>query len=242
MTTRSPRIGITTYHRNESGETRLPGDYADAVRRAGGIPLLIQPGEPRMAELLSFLDGLILSGGGDVDPQHYTDEQHETVYAVDAERDSAEFALTRLALQNNTPMLCICRGLQLLNVALGGTLIVHVPDTHPNGLEHRYSPEQKPQFVPHDVSISAESQLAQIIGSETTTTASWHHQAIDKLGEGLQIVATASDGIIEAVELKGKPVIAVQWHPEATAAQDAQQQRIFDEFVRQAVTNRGDER
>ena len=230
---RSPRIGITTYHRNDKGETRLPGDYADAVRRAGGIPLLIQPGETRLEELVGFLDGIILSGGGDVDPRHYTDERHEKVYAVDEERDSAEFALTELAIDNDVPLFCICRGLQVLNVALGGTLIAHIPDAMPDAMGHRHDPDVDPQFIEHEVSVSAESRLGQMVASETVTTASWHHQAIDKLGNGLQVVASADDGIIEAVEMTDKPVLAVQWHPEATAATDNQQQRIFDEFVRQ---------
>lgn len=230
---RSPRIGITTYHRNDKGDTRLPGDYADAVRRAGGIPLLIQPGETRLEELVSFLDGIILSGGGDVDPQRYTDERHAQVYAVDEERDSAEFALTEIAIANDVPLFCICRGLQVLNVALGGTLIVDIPDAMPESMAHRHDPNIAPQFIEHEVSVSAESRLGQMIARDTVTTASWHHQAIDKLGDGLQVVASADDGIIEAVEMADKPVIAVQWHPEATAATDSDQQRIFDEFVRQ---------
>ncbi|MGB1252669.1 MAG: gamma-glutamyl-gamma-aminobutyrate hydrolase family protein [Candidatus Promineifilaceae bacterium] len=231
---RSPRIGITTYHRNNKGETRLPCDYADAVRRAGGIPLLIQPGESRMDELVAFLDGIILSGGGDVDPQYYTEERHEKVYAVDEERDSAEFKLTEIAIENDVPLFCICRGLQVLNVALGGTLIAHIPDAMPESMDHRHDPDVAPQFIQHDVSVSAESRLGQIVASETVTTASWHHQAIDKLGNGLTVTASAADGIIEAVELADKPVMGVQWHPEATAAEDSDQQRIFDAFVRQA--------
>ena len=230
---RSPRIGITMYHRDEKGNTRLPGEYADAVRRAGGIPLLIQPGETRMEELVGFLDGIILSGGGDVDPKHYTDERHEQVYAVDEERDSAEFKLTELAIDNDVPLFCICRGLQVLNVALGGTLIVDIPDAMPASIDHRHDPNVEPQFIEHEVSVSAESKLGQMVNSERVNTASWHHQSIDTLGKGLQVVASADDGIIEAVEMADKPVIGVQWHPEATAARDPDQQRIFDEFVRQ---------
>lgn len=234
-----PLIGITTYHRNERGYIQLPGQYADAVRRAGGIPLLIQPGEPRLAELMDLLDGLILSGGGDVDPKRYSDDHHAEVYWVDEERDAAEFTLTEAALARNMPLLCICRGFQVLNVALGGTLITHIPAAMPEAIDHRQPPDKPYGPIAHEVEVVADSNLARVMQADRVVTASWHHQGIDKLGEGLRVVAAASDGIVEAVELAGKPVLAVQWHPELTAVSDPTQQKLFDELVRQAGERRG---
>ena len=234
--TQTPLIGITTYHRDERGYTQLPGQYADAVRRAGGIPLLIQPGEPRMDELMTVLDGLILSGGGDVDPARYTEEDYTAVVdRVDPERDASEFELLDRALESEMPLFCICRGYQVLNVALGGTLIPHIPDALPNGLDHRQPPEKPYGHIPHTIQIDDGSRLAQIFRSDRVSTASWHHQAIDKVAPGLKVIGRASDGIIEAVEMPTAPqVIAVQWHPELTAAEDESQQRLFDELVKMA--------
>ncbi|MBV7328966.1 gamma-glutamyl-gamma-aminobutyrate hydrolase family protein [Chloroflexi bacterium TSY] len=229
----TPLIGLTTYHRDERGYIQLPGQYADGVRRAGGIPLLIQPGEPRLDELMNTLDGLILSGGGDVDPKRYTENDHTNdVYWVDQERDTSEFELTQRALDREMPLFCICRGFQVLNVALGGTLIPHIPNAYPNAIDHRQPPDKPYGPIPHAVQIDDNSRLTQILGSGCVTTASWHHQAIDKVAPGLTVVGRASDGIIEAVELSDHPqVLAVQWHPELTAAEDESQQKLFDALV-----------
>lgn len=231
---RSPLIGITTYHRDEQGYVRLPGQYADAVRRAGGLPLLLQPGETQLDQLMNLLDGLILSGGGDIDPATYTDENHAEVYWVDQERDEAEFALADAALAADLPMFCICRGFQILNVKLGGSLLTHIPAVMPEAIDHRQPPDQPYGPIQHEIRVEGNSWLADIMQSDTVTTASWHHQAIDRLGDGLKVVATAEDGIIEAVEMNDKPVIAVQWHPELTAANDPTQQALFDELVKRA--------
>ncbi len=230
----TPLIGITTYHRNERGHVTLPGHYADAVRRAGGIPLLIQPGESRMNELLQVLDGLIFSGGGDIDPARYTQaEEGSELYWVDQERDTFEFALISDALSANLPLFCICRGCQVLNVALGGTLIPHIPSALLDAIDHRQPPDKTNGPIAHAVQIEDDSRLAQLLQSESIAPASWHHQAIDSVAPGLKVVGRAADGIIEAVELPDKPhVIAVQWHPELTAATDVGQQKLFDEFVK----------
>lgn len=234
--TRAPLIGITTYHRDEKDYIRLPAQYAEAVRRAGAIPLLIQPGETRLDELFTLLDGLVLSGGGDVDPSLYTDAQHEQVYWVSEERDRFEIDITHQSLERDMPLFCICRGLQILNVALGGTLIPHIPDAVDDAIPHRQPPRDP---IPHAVEIDADSQLAQLMASTEVTTASWHHQSIDTVAPGLSVVGRAPDGVIEAVEVDGKPnVIAVQWHPELTAADDVTQQRLFDALVAQALHRR----
>ena len=238
-----PLIGITTYHRDERGYTQLPGEYADAVRRAGGLPLLLQPGEQHIDQLLDLLDGIILSGGGDVDPQRYTPESSESgaeVYWVDQERDDFEFALAkRLIERADRPTLGICRGMQIINVASGGSLIQHIPAAMPNAIDHRQPPDKPYGPIPHHATLTPSSHLAEVMESETVLTASWHHQAIERVAPGFQVVATASDGIIEAIELPSQPwLMAVQWHPELTAAEDVAQQKLFDELVAQAKKRR----
>ncbi len=227
-----PLIGITTYHRDETNHVKVPAQYADAVRRAGGLPLLIQPGEPRMDELMGLLHALVLSGGGDVNPALYKGGDHATVYNVSQERDQSEIDLLKRSLDDEMPLFCICRGMQVLNVALGGTLITHIPDAMPNAMTHRNTP---PGPVMHAVQVQPSSRLAEVMEAADVTTASWHHQAIDQLAPGLTPIATSADGIIEAVEIAGNDkLLAVQWHPELSAADDASQQRLFDELVRLA--------
>lgn len=226
----APLIGITTSHVDERGNIEMPANYAQAVRRAGGIPLLIQPGEPRMDELMPYLHALILSGGGDVDPSLYSNSTHAEVFWVNPQRDAFEIDLVHRTMEMGKPLLCICRGLQVLNVALGGTLIQDIVDGVPQAIDHRNPPFNPTEHVVH---ISAESRLAAIMQRTEVSTASWHHQAIETVAPALQVVGRASDGVIEAVELPGYPqVMAVQWHPEITAAEDASQQALFDTLVR----------
>ncbi len=224
-----PLIGITTYPPDEQGRLLLPREYGEAVRRAGGIPILIGPGEPRLAELLTRLDGLVLAGGGDIDPARYGAEPHERLYGVHAERDAQELQLVREVCASHLPTLAICRGLQVLNVALGGTLIQHLPDVVGETVLHRVPPRGP---VPHVVQLAENSRLAGILQATEFSAASWHHQAIQTPGQGLRIAAHAPDGVIEAVEVESHPwLLGVQWHPELTAATDPIQQRLFQSFV-----------
>lgn len=224
-----PIIGITTYGRNDDHRFTLPADYVDAVRRAGGIPILIPPGEERFDQLLPLLDGVILSGGGDIDPAIYGGSQHETIYSLDAERDQSELALTHRILAEQVPLLAICRGTQVLNVALGGTLIEHLPDEVGEAVAHRVPPRNP---IAHPVTVKTDSQLAAIVGQSEIMTTSWHHQAIRQLAPSLNVVAYAPDGTIEAVEMPDYPwLIGVQWHPELSAKGDPLQQRLFDALV-----------
>src|SRR5258708_27435625 len=170
-----PVIGITTYGRDDNKRFGLPAVYVDAVRRAGGIPILIPPGEPALTELLNLLDGVILSGGGDIDPQRYAGTRHETIYMLDPERDGSEIDLARILVNQDMPVLGICRGTQVLNVALGGTLIEHLPDSVGEEVLHR-APPRLP--VAHDVTVAPGSPLAAIIGQTSVNPTSWHHQAI----------------------------------------------------------------
>lgn len=231
-----PLIGITTYERNANGDFVLPAVYVDAVRRAGGMPVLVPPGDPQITDLLQSLDGLILSGGMDVDPALYGGAQHREVEPPNPERDATEIKLVRQAINQSMPTLAICRGAQVLNVALGGTLIEHLPDIVGEAIPHQTSGGQPSS---HPVTIAPDSRLHALLGDEPGAPASWHHQAIRQLAPGLLPVAYAADGTIEAVELPDHPwLIGVQWHPEITAGEDPVQQRLFDALVAAARTFR----
>lgn len=228
-----PLIGITTYGANDQEQFTLPTGYVNSVRRAGGLPVLIAPGETHPAELLARLDGLVMAGGGDICPSRYGGTGHPTIYSVDAHRDESELQLVRAALDRRLPLLCICRGMQLLNVALGGTLHPHLPDVYGENLLHR-APPRVP--VAHEIDLSEESRLAKIMGGPTAACVSWHHQSVDRPGAGCQVVARAADGVVEAIEVENRPeVVAVQWHPELSAHENEKQQRLFDELVRMAA-------
>lgn len=227
-------VGISSYAR--SGQRvvsfSLPTGYVDAVRGAGGVPIVLPVGEPDPARLLEPLGALIVSGGGDIDPKHYGGAAHETVYSVCQERDAFEFALTRAALADTrVPMLCICRGLQVLNVVCGGTLHVHLPEVVGERVDHRLPNVTERQPTAHAVRIDPDSRLAAILGVTECEIASWHHQAVDRLADGLRPVAWAEDGVIEAVEHVSHPwCIAVQWHPEMQLG-DPIQSRLFRALV-----------
>jgi putative glutamine amidotransferase len=186
------------------------------VIRAGGLPVLLPPADG-VAGVLPRLDGLVLSGGGDLDPALYGAERAAASGPANPARDSAELGLCRLALASGLPLLGICRGLQVINVALGGTLHQHLPDLVGND---SHSPEEA-GYGSHKVSVASGSQLAAVLGRTEAAVPTHHHQAIDRLGTGLVATAWTDDGVIEAVEFEqpdGNPdrfMMAVQWHPEA---------------------------
>ena len=227
-----PMIGLTTYGRSADDRYTLPAEYVDAVRRAGGVPLLITPGEAHWESVLEVVDGFILTGGGDIDPARYNGRRHETNYGVDQERDALELAVARRLIDSGVPTLGICRGAQVLNVAEGGTLIEHIPEEVGDEVPHRAPPREP---VPHKIQLEPGSRLMQIVEREELEVTSWHHQAPRKVANSFEIVATAADGIVEAIEMPNHPwLIAVQWHPELTAASDPLQQKLFDAIVRVA--------
>jgi putative glutamine amidotransferase len=227
---RTPRIGITTYGRNEQGKLTLGARYVECVRRAGGLPLLIPPGEPQLEEALAGFDGIVMCGGPDLDPKLYGGRAHPEVYGLDPERDASDLELARLLVEQRIPALCICRGLQVLNVAHGGTLVEHLPDEV--GLRVRHSGAER-AYVPHAVQLAPGSRLAALLGRTSIEPASSHHQAVRAPAPGFDVVARAEDGTIEALEHREhERLIAVQWHPEYTAHEDALQQRLFDELLR----------
>jgi len=228
----NPLIGLTTYGRGADNRYTLPAEYLDAVRRAGGVPVMIAPGESRLEAILGMLDALILSGGGDIDPSRYDGKRHETNYAIDQERDAHELELGRRVIASGMPTLGICRGAQILNVAQGGKLIEHIPDEVGEKVLHRAPPREP---VTHNVKLKAGSRVAAILERDEFDVTSWHHQALRGAAPGFEAVAHAPDGTIEAIEMAShRWLIAVQWHPELSAAADPLQQKLFDAIVAEA--------
>jgi putative glutamine amidotransferase len=225
VSTARPLIGVTSYEEHarwgvwDVPAVLLPSRYVRAVQAAGGLPVLIPPLPDVVEDLLPRLDGLILAGGPDVDPGRYGHTPLETTAAPRVERDASELALVATATGMGLPVLGICRGLQLINVARGGTLIQHLPDRLAGSAEHAPAPAV---YGRHPVTVTAGSALAGVLGSvhgdgsdRQVEVASYHHQAIDELGSGLSVSAVAPDGTVEAVEDASLPFfLAVQWHPE----------------------------
>jgi len=226
-----PVIGITTYAQEASwGVWRLPAaliplDYVDAVERAGGRPVLIPPSEEGVGETLDTLDGIVFSGGADVDPSLYGAEPHPETDTPQARRDAGEMALLEAALERDLPTLAICRGFQLLNVARGGDLVQHLPDAVGNE-EHKQVPGV---FAEHQVEVKDGTRLAAMVGARSDVT-SHHHQGIGRVGAGLVETAWARDGTLEGVEDPSlRFLVGVQWHPEA-----GEDEALFENLVEEA--------
>ena len=210
--------------------------YLDAVLRAGGEPLTLSPRELRHDEALHLLKGfkaLVLMGGADVDPHLYGQQRQPHVYGVNPEQDHFEMALVHAAIEMKLPTLAVCRGIQLVNVALGGTLIQHIGDI-PGVVQH--APGKFPagqDYALHDVDISPRTKLSKAVGATKVNVASFHHQGIDVVGKGLKVVARSADGLVEGLEHTGRDqwLIGVQWHPEDTASTDPCQQNLYDALI-----------
>jgi len=233
-----PLIGLTTHATTDPDRAELDILLAMIVRgveRAGGLPLIIPFGvdEATLRETYARLEGVLLSGGGDVAPEQYQAELHPRMGGIDRERDRVELALARWATDDATPFFGICRGAQVVNVARGGTLYRDV-DEHPGALRHSYAPQLA--LRPHEVKIEEDSMLARVMGQPILAVNSLHHQTCRVLGRGLRAVAFAPDGLIEAIELPQHQhpfALAVQWHPESLP--DAPEQRaLFEAFVEAA--------
>lgn len=217
MTSR-PAIGISAYSQQarwgswELPAVLLPARYTDMVAAAGGLPVLLPP-LSGVDGVLDRLDGLVLSGGGDIDPARYGAERDPASGPPNSGRDHAEMALALQALEHAVPVLGICRGLQVINVALGGTLHQHLPDL----VGHDGHSPEPGGYGRHKVSVAPGTQLAGILGRTEAAVPTHHHQAVDRLGDGLVLAAWTDDTTIEAVELRQPAsfMIAVQWHPEA---------------------------
>jgi putative glutamine amidotransferase len=218
-------------------QNRRMTDYVESVRRAGGEPIEVGAGGEAHEHILARVDGIMLTGGGDVDPGLYGEAPHATFQAAETERDAFEIALSRAAVAANIPFLAICRGMQLLNVAMGGTLIQDIPSQMPGALQHSV-PE--PRFaIAHEVWVAKGSQLSGLLADhmedgETCHVNSRHHQAVGKVAPGFEITATSPDGVNEAMEKPGAAFcIAVQWHPE-NFWRTGEFRSLFEGFVQAA--------
>lgn len=226
-----PVIGITAYAQDAKWgvwhvpAVLIPLSYVDAVEGAGGRAVLIPPTEVGVEETLDALDGVVFSGGADVDPSRYGAEPHPETDMPQTRRDAGEMALLQAALERDVPVLAICRGFQLLNVARGGDLIQHLPEK----VGHDVHKQVPGEFVEHPVEIKGGSRLASIVGESSDVT-SHHHQALGRVGDGLVETAWAADGTLEAVEDPSRRfTVGVQWHPEA--GEDA---ALFEALVAEA--------
>ncbi len=218
------------YGKNEKNELTLPFKYVESVRRANGIPILIPIGEKEISTLLDRLDGIILSGGGDIKPGFYGGENHESIYKVDLERDETEIRITKEIIKRTIPTLAICRGMQIVNTVLGGTLHTHLPDIYGHDIFHR-KPTKEP--IEHLVTIHQDSKLFSMMKEPEIRIASWHHQSVNDLANDLKVTAKSRDGVVEALEKDDHPwLLGVQWHPELTSQTDPLQQKLFDELVK----------
>ena len=211
-----PLIGITSYAEEirwgmwTEDAALVPLAYVRSVERAGGRPLVVPPSADGLEETLDALDGVIFSGGGDLDPELYGAKAHDATDAPRKERDAAELGLLKAALQRDMPVLAICRGSQLLNVARGGDLVQHLPESVGHE-QHRHEPGS---FSDHDVEVAADSRLGGLLGDRAPVK-SHHHQGYGRIGSGLREVAWAEDGVVEGLEDGDKRfALGVLWHPE----------------------------
>lgn len=228
-----PLIGITA-----GNDPRTPGqyvirwDYVRSIEQAGGIPVILAPsGAALHSRLTTRLDGLVLTGGVDIEPSAYGEAFHPSVTRVSPERDEFEFKLTKTSLQQKMPILAICRGLQVLNVVMGGSLVQDIPTMIQSEISHDDSKRQRHELA-HQITLKTGSRLYEILKMEKLWVNSFHHQSAKQLGHGLIPVAWADDEVIEAVELPDSHfVIGVQWHPESFWNQGATFAALFESFT-----------
>jgi putative glutamine amidotransferase len=237
----APLIGLTTRNIDDPKYgfplVSSPKTYTQALIRAGAIPVLVPVNLPQSVqeELLNRLDGIVFTGGGDIDLSYFQGVPHPEVYGIDLERDDNELSLARAAVERRLPFLGICRGLQVINVALGGTLYTHILDQLPGALQHSCFPDFPPNHAAHPLEIKPGSLLSDLVGRTEFRVNSLHHQGIRTLAPGLEALATAPDGLVEAFQLPAHPFgLAVQWHPE-WMPEVAEMQAIFSAFTASAV-------
>jgi putative glutamine amidotransferase len=236
---KKPIIGITSAYVNHNHYMEgvyVHHDYHKSVAANGGIPILLPYINEEIAlETLPLCDGIILSGGEDVDPQFYGEDPHPQLGPPITERDKVEIAIVKYALEYNIPLLAICRGIQILNVALGGTLIQDIPSQVKEPIQHSQIVNRSRDT--HWVNIENDSKLFQLLGSLQVRVNSLHHQSIDKIASELRVVARSSDGVVEAVEYVHPSTftVGVQWHPESMASTNAQMSNLFAELIKSSM-------
>ena len=217
--------------------------YVEAVATTGGAPVLIPLNldEGALRAIYERLDGLLLAGGVDLDPKHYGEAIHEKCGQIDEARDAVELALTRWALAEGLPVLGICRGIQVLNVAAGGALYQDIASQAPGSLKHDCWPDHPRNYLAHQVTANGDSQVAAILGQRRVSVNSMHHQTVKDLAPSFKVAARAADGLIEAIEGHDHPfALGVQWHPEELVKDAPPMRRLFEDFV-SAARRRGNE-
>lgn len=237
-----PVIGCATFQRDITDRTQHPvglmPSYIEAVRRAGGIPVLLplMLDMEEMEAVLARIDGVIVPGGGDVEPHRYHGSLHESLGGLDPMRDEFEINLIRYTVEKEIPILAICRGMQVFNVALGGTLWEDVLSMMPSAIKHDYYPHQPRNLLPHAVEVEPDSCLAYYLQSTHAQVNSLHHQGVKALASGVRATAVAPDGLIEAIEIPSHPfALGVQWHPECLVDDDPAMLRLFEGLVATAA-------
>ena len=239
-----PIIGLLTYQKEAAERARhvvgIMPSYIEAVRLAGGIPILLPLllDELEMQATLQRVDGILLPGGGDVEPHHYNGTHHPTMYSIDPVRDEFEIKAVRYAVAQEKPIFAICRGIQVFNVALGGTLWEDVHSMLPHAIKHDYYKHHPRNHLAHTVAVEADSCLAHYLQSTQAQVNSLHHQGVKELAHKARVTAVAPDGLIEAIELPGHPfALGVQWHPENLVQDDPAMLRLFKGLVTAAQQN-----
>lgn len=238
------RIALAAFRIQKPGSTPAYSSREELVRAilaAGGRPYLLPSALAldEVTEVLSEFDGLFISGGGDIHPDFFGGEMHPSLSGIDRERDEFELALCRQAVAMNKPLLGICRGQQVLNVAMGGNLVLDIPSELPEASRHQWWPGYQRSRLSHSVWVENGSLLAKVMGGMEFKVNSLHHQSVKKLGDGLKVTAVAPDGVIEALEMPDKRfVLSVQWHPEWLPDSEPMR-RIFKAFVEASNSGQG---
>lgn len=232
-------IGIICSHQWEDPQRfYVNSAYVHAVAAAGGTPVLIpHQEESQLENILEQISGLLVPGGVDLDPIYFDQELHPKSGIIDPWRDQSDLVLIRGALARSIPILAICRGCQVLNVACGGSLIQDIESQIRQPIKHR---QEAPRWYPtHEIAIAADSLLARIYGAATIRVNSFHHQALDQIAPGFRVTARTSDGVVEAIEsIDNRFVLGVQWHPELMAGHDPGVSKLFAHFVAAAKNGR----
>jgi putative glutamine amidotransferase len=238
-----PIIGCTTLRKRFRQKQPnyvygLKASYTEAITAAGGIPLLIPLGlsDEDMQAIFNRVDGILLPGGGDVEPGRYNGHKIKRMWGIDPVRDRTEIFMTRAAVNQRKPIFAICRGIQVMNVALGGSLWEDIKSLVPDTIDHNLPDHMPRNHLSHTVTLSTGSNAAQNLGKTTSWVNSMHHQAIRDVAQELEVTATAPDGIIEAAEVPGHPfAVGVQWHPENLTGDDPAMLALFQGFVKAAA-------
>jgi len=237
----SPIIGVTCDYDVEKQTSQLHRGYYDAIVEAGGVPVLIpNMHQEKALQILTFLDGLLLTGGNDVDPSFFGEAPIPKLGFVNPFRDSLEISLCRQAMRQDIPVLGICRGIQLMNIAMGGTIYQDLESQWTSGQLYKHRQQAPDWYGSHEVELDKGSKLRQMLGVEKLFTNSFHHQAIKKLAACFKITAWCGDGVVEGIEsLCHSFAVGVQWHPEKMWQRDEKMLGLFKGLVNAAMKRKG---